>query len=110
MKVEQKGHTTIIKDTQGDFSNFILKLSEQFNSFKEQNLILDISKDENLNIKDLKEAKDLANKHKKEKKTLVFVAENIDFNEIPDYLLVVPSLLEAHDIIEMEEIERDLGF
>lgn len=110
MKVEQKGHTTIIKDTQGDFSNFILKLSEQFNSFKEQNLILDISKDENLNIKDLKEAKDLANKHKKEKKTMVFVAENIDFNEIPDYLLVVPSLLEAHDIIEMEEIERDLGF
>ena len=110
MKVEQKGHTTIIKDTQGNFSNFILKLSEQFNSFKEQNLILDISKDENLNIKDLKEAKDLAKKHKKEKKTMDFVAENIDFNEIPDYLLVVPSILEAHDIIEMEEIERDLGF
>lgn len=110
MKVEQQGHTTIIKDTQGNFSNFIIKISEQFNSFKKQNLILDISKDENLNIKDLKEAKDLAKKHKKEKKTMVFVAENIDFNEIPDYLLVVPSILEAHDIIEMEEIERDLGF
>lgn len=110
MKVEQKGHTTIIKDTQGNFSNFILKLLEQFNSFKEQNLILDISKDENLNINDLKEVKDLAKKHKKEKKTMVFVAENIEFNEIPDYLIVVPSLLEAHDIIEMEEIERDLGF
>jgi hypothetical protein len=41
---------------------------------------------------------------------MVFVAENIDFNEIPDYLLVVPSILEAQDIIEMEEIERDLGF
>jgi hypothetical protein len=25
-------------------------------------------------------------------------------------LTVVPSLLEAHDIIEMEEIERDLDF
>jgi hypothetical protein len=25
-------------------------------------------------------------------------------------LHVVPSLQEAHDIIEMEEIERDLGF
>ena len=110
MKVDIKGHTAIIKDTQGNFSNFILKLSEQFNSFKEQNLILDISKDENLNIKDLKEAKDLAKKHKKEKKTMVFVAENIDFNEIPNYLLVVPSILEAQDIIEMEEIERDLGF
>jgi hypothetical protein len=25
-------------------------------------------------------------------------------------MLVVPTLLEAHDMIEMEEIERDLGF
>lgn len=110
MKVEQKGHTSIIKDTQGNFSSFIEKITEQFNTFKDQNLILDVTKDENLSIKDLKNAKDLNKKHKKEKKTMVFVAENIDFNEIPDYLLVVPSILEAQDIIEMEEIERDLGF
>jgi len=110
MKVDQKGHTTIIKDTQGSFLSFIEKITEQFNTFKDQNLILDVTKDENLSIKDLKNAKDLNKKHKNEKKTMVFVAENIDFNKIPDYLLVVPSVLEAHDIIEMEEIERDLGF
>ncbi len=110
MKVEQNGHTTLIKDTQGDFSNFIEKIMEQFNTFKKQNLILDVTKDDQLSIKDLKLAKDLAKLHRKEKKTMVFVAENIDFNKIPDYLLVVPSVLEAHDIIEMEEIERDLGF
>lgn len=110
MKVEQKGHTSIIKDTQGNFSSFIEKITEQFNTFKNQNLILDVTKDENLKIEDLKEAKDLAKKIKKQKKSMVFVAADIDFNEIPDYLLVVPSILEAHDIIEMEEIERDLGF
>ncbi|CAM3632284.1 hypothetical protein FLGE108171_07230 [Flavobacterium gelidilacus] len=110
MKVEQKGHTTIIRDTQGNFSSFIEKLSDQFNTYKEQNLILDVTKDENLSINNLLEVKDLAKKHKKENKTLVFVAENIDFNAIPDNLLVVPTVLEAHDIIEMEEIERDLGF
>ena len=105
MKVEQKGHTTIIKDTQGNFSSFIEKLTNQFNTYKEQNLILDVTKDENLSINNLLEVKDLAKKHKKEKKTMVFVAENIDFNKIPDFLLVVPSVLEAHDIIEMEEME-----
>lgn len=110
MKVEEKGHTTIIKDTHGNFSNFIEKLTAQFNAYKEQNLILDVTKDENLSIDSLLEIKDLAKKHKKEKKTLVLVAENIDFHKIPDYLLVVPTILEAHDIIEMEEIERDLGF
>lgn len=110
MKVEQKGHTSIIKDNQGSFSEFIEKLTEQFNSYKNQNLILDVTKDENLTIADLKLAKDLVKKHKKEKKTMVFVAENLDFNKIPNDLLVVPSVLEAQDIIEMEEIERDLGF
>ena len=110
MKVEQKGHTTIIKDTKGDFSNFIAKVTEQFNTFKEKNLILDVSNDNTIEIENFKIVKDLAKKHKKERKTLVFVAENIDFNRIPDYMVIVPTLLEAHDIIEMEEIERDLGF
>ena len=31
-------------------------------------------------------------------------------DEIPDELIVVPSIQEAYDIIEMEEMERDLGF
>jgi hypothetical protein len=38
------------------------------------------------------------------------VVSDIDYNAVPDMLTVVPSLLEANDIIEMEEIERDLGF
>lgn len=41
---------------------------------------------------------------------MVIVADAIDFNTVPQTITVVPSLLEANDIIEMEEIERDLGF
>ncbi len=52
----------------------------------------------------------LAKAHKKAKKSLVIVADAIDFNAVPQTITVVPSLLEANDIIEMEEIERDLGF
>ena len=53
---------------------------------------------------------ELSKLHCKGKKSFVIVAENIDFNALPKSLVVVPSVLEAHDIIEMEEIERDLGF
>ena len=53
---------------------------------------------------------DLSKTHKKLKKSFVIVADGIDFNAVPTKLIVVPSVLEAHDIIEMEEIERDLGF
>lgn len=31
-------------------------------------------------------------------------------DEIPDELLIVPTIHEAEDLIDMEEIERDLGF
>jgi hypothetical protein len=59
---------------------------------------------------DIKLFLDLAKNHKKEKKSLVLVTDTINLNDVPNKLTVVPTLLEAHDIIEMEEIERDLGF
>ncbi len=110
MKVEHKGHTITIKDTEGNSTLFLQKVSDQFNSYKENNLILDISHDKSVDIKAIKKFVDLAKKFKKEKKSFVIVANEIDFNDVPHSLHVVPTLLEAHDLIEMEEIERDLGF
>jgi len=110
MKVEQKGPITIIKDTQGNIQNFINKLTHEHTTFKNQNLIIDVTHDKNVEIKDIKLFSDLSKTHKKEKKSFVLVASAIDFNAIPTQLTVVPSIQEAQDIIVMEEIERDLGF
>ena len=110
MKVDKKGHTTIIKDTQGNVVSFLEKVTNELGSFKTQNIILDVTHNKNVTLKDIKAFSSLSKLHRKEKKSFVIVAENIDFNEVPTKLIVVPSLLEAHDIIEMEEIERDLGF
>ena len=109
MKVDQKGHTVTIKDTQGDFNAFLERVTQQFKTFEKQNIIIDLSVDA-VTEKDLKAFLPLSKLHKKAKKSFVIVATDLDFNAISDKLAVVPSLLEAHDIIEMEEIERDLGF
>jgi hypothetical protein len=109
MKVEEKGHTTIIKDTQGDLASFLLKLGHE-TSFSKHNLIIDLSSYERLVAKDILLFNDFYKKHKKGKKSLVIVASEFDFNSDTKNIIVVPSVLEAHDIIEMEEIERDLGF
>jgi predicted AAA+ superfamily ATPase len=69
-----------------------------------------LSSDKEITEKDLKLFLPLSKVHKKAKKSFVIVASDLDFNAVSDKLAVVPSLLEAHDIIEMEEIERDLGF
>ena len=110
MKVVVKAHTTILKDTQGDIQLFLDKVTTQHESYKYQNLILDVTHDNSTTIQSIKAFSELSKLHCKGKKSFVIVAENIDFNALPKSLVVVPSVLEAHDIIEMEEIERDLGF
>ena len=110
MKVEHKGHTTIIKDTQGDIKNFLEKLTHEQGSFKNQNLILDVTHDKNVALSDIKLFSELVKTHSSNKKSIVMVASDIDFNAVPTQIIVVPSIQEAHDIIEMDEIERDLGF
>ena len=110
MKVDTKRHTITIKDTEGVVTTFIEKVTNQYASFKDFNLILDVSNDKTVDIASIKLFLPLAKAHKKSKKSLVIVADAIDFNAVPQTITVVPSLLEANDIIEMEEIERDLGF
>ncbi|MFM1754241.1 MAG: hypothetical protein RLZZ236_1180 [Bacteroidota bacterium] len=110
MKVDQKGHTITIKDTQGDFTSFLDKVSHSNTTFDSHNLIIDLTHNKSMTLEDLKLLLPLAKQHKKLKKSFVVVVEGIDFNAVPAQLVVVPSNLEAHDIIEMDEIERDLGF
>ena len=110
MKVEQKGHTTVIKDTQGNADALLMKLTHEHKTFEKQNLILDITSDKTVTMKTIGQFKSLSKIHRKGKKSFVIVAEGIDFTAVPESLVVVPTLLEAHDMIEMEEIERDLGF
>ncbi|EKT3965142.1 ribonuclease Z [Flavobacterium psychrophilum] len=109
MKVEEKGHTTIVKDTQGDLTSFLLKLDHEV-SFNDKNLIVDLSSYKSLTTKDILLFDPFYKKHAKYKKSFVIVVSEFDFNANTKKIVVVPSVLEANDIIEMEEIERDLGF
>jgi hypothetical protein len=110
MKVEKKGHTVLIKDTQGDLVSFLMKVTHEYKSFEKHNIIIDISQHKDITVKQLKSFLPLSKIHRKAKKSFVIVADDCDFNAISSSLLIVPTTLEAHDMIEMEEIERDLGF
>ncbi|WP_159799403.1 ribonuclease Z [Flavobacterium sp. MK4S-17] len=110
MKVEEKGHTFVIKDNKGNYNDFLQKLSDNYNSYKKHNIIVDLTNDGKLALKDVLSFLQLSNKHRKSKKSFVIVVNDFDFNDAPEEMIIVPTLQEAHDIIEMEEIERDLGF
>ena len=110
MKVSVKDKTTILKDTKIDVTAFISQLTSEINKFKTQNLIIDLSNYGAVEKEQVLLFKSLSKTHKAGKKSFVIVVSDADFNEFPDDFIVVPTLLEANDIIEMEEIERDLGF
>lgn len=109
MKVDTKGHTTTIKDTQQDLTAFVMKVTHEYKTFEKHNLVIDLTTHPNLSVKDINSLLPLSRQHKKAKKSFVVVAD-VDYNSVSQQLVLVPTVLEAHDVIEMEEIERDLGF
>ena len=72
--------------------------------------IVDLLKYDTLSLEQLLVFLKLSNLHRANKKSFVFVNTSIDYDLIPDEIIVVPTIQEAEDIISMEEIERDLGF
>lgn len=110
MKVDQKGHSVCIKDTQGDLVSFLMKVTHEYKSFQKHNIIIDIRLHKELSVNAINSFMPLSKIHKKAKKSFIIVTTDLDHNAVSDKLAVVRSLQEAYDIIEMEEIERDLGF
>ena len=48
--------------------------------------------------------------HKQNGASFVLICSEINIDAIPDEINVVPTFTEAIDILEMDAIERDLGF
>ncbi len=108
MTIDIQEKATILKDFDSDLDNLVLKLTNE--SFENQNIILDISSYKSLKPKDLNIFFSFAKEIKKNKQSFVIVITDFDFNKASEKINIVPTIQEAFDIIEMEDIERDLGF
>ncbi len=79
-------------------------------NISDKNIALDLLKNKRFLLEDLLLFLEISNKHRSENHSFVLINNNINPNDIPDEIVVVPTMQEAEDIIEMEEIERELGF
>ncbi|MGM0635988.1 MAG: ribonuclease Z [Bacteroidota bacterium] len=95
------------KDNPKDFSGFLGSIHHQF---EKDNLIIDLQKFGKLSLDELLSFLELSNEHRRNKKSFVIINDTINIDEVPDELNVVPTFQEAVDMVQMEEIERDLGF
>lgn len=110
MKITRKGTTTILQDNKKNFKTFLSNIGKDYDEYKSQNLVLDISLDDSICVADVINCKEIAKKHTQTNHSFVIVSAILDYDSLPQHIIVVPTLQEAFDIIEMEEIERDLGF
>jgi len=110
MIVEKIDIATICKSDEKSINDFIVNFSKKFTNFKNENLIIDISDNKGEKTENILLFLQYSEKHRKNGMSFVIVFEGINYDDIPNQIIAVPTLEEAKDIIEMENIEKDLGF
>ncbi|MBJ6369826.1 ribonuclease Z [Snuella sedimenti] len=110
MIFDQDGNTSIITQEKATVVELVKKLQVVYPKFKHDNIIIVLTSLIELSVNDIIEFLEISNKHRANKHSFVIVSNKIDLDSTPDQIIVVPTIQEAYDIIEMEEMERDLGF
>ncbi len=110
MIIDQNGNISIITQEKATVIELVKKLQALYPKFKNNNIIVNLTTLKPLQAQDIVEFLELSNTHRADKHSFVIVNDKLNLNEVPDEIIVVPTLQEAYDIIEMEDMERDLGF
>jgi hypothetical protein len=108
MIVEKKENYTLISSDEDSFSDFYTSFLKLEKDCKEEHLVLQISN--NINITEEEFSLFLVNIKKEPGKSFIIVYNSVNIDDLPQNFNIVPTLLEAEDILEMEAIERELGF
>lgn len=110
MKITTEEYFSLITTDEASFEVFYTNFTKHKITKAKTHLVLELSENLNTTIKDLSLFLDFANEFRSNGMSFVVICNEIDIDEIPDEINVVPTLTEAKDILEMEAIERDLGF
>ncbi|CAM1341383.1 hypothetical protein [Tenacibaculum aestuarii] len=110
MNTEHKTDYTLITSDENSFSDFFESFEKEYVTLTGKNLILVISEQFNASNKNILLFLEYAHKHQDNGMSFVVVSKDVDIDEFPETFNIVPTLIEAKDVIEMENIQRDLGF
>ncbi len=109
MIFDKQGTITTVFQENTTLAVFLKNLTTGYPKIKNDHLIINLFSFETLTADDLLEFLNISNTHRGANKSFVIVTDKVAYDAIPDAISLAPTLQEARDIIEMEEIERDLG-
>ena len=110
MQIEKKEGFSLITFDNRPFSNLFKSFLEFEKTNKEENIIIQFSEDVNILKEDFFLFLSIAKQKKENGTSFVIINDEIEVDDFPEYFNIIPTLQEAEDIIEMENIERELGF
>ena len=110
MKTARKENFLLITNDNGSITEFSSELTKHHSDIEKENVVVDLRADKDLSMDHLMAFLEISNLHRNNHKSFVLVNDAAGIDELPDELVVVPTLQEAEDMIQMDEIQRDLGF
>lgn len=108
-QIDKELYVSLLKE-EGDFAAFATLVEEKIGEMKDRNIIVDLSQEEDLQPAQFLGFVNISNTHRQRNKSFVVITDAVGVDDVPEELILVPTLGEAEDLIQMEEIERDLGF
>ncbi|MDO6674697.1 hypothetical protein Q4517_03940 [Tenacibaculum sp. 1_MG-2023] len=110
MNITDKPAYTIITSEEKTFSSFLENFDNEYVNLTGKNLIVVISEEFNASNKNILLLLKYAEEHQNNGTSFVVVSKDVTIDDFPETFNIVPTLVEAEDVIEMENIQRDLGF
>ena len=110
MTITKTEKYTLLKPTENSVKTFHSNLLNNLVNFKGEHLIIDLSEKINIDIEEIIIFLNISTQHRENGTSFVLICNGIDIDDLPDEINVVPTLTEAIDVLEMDAIERDLGF
>lgn len=109
MIIDKKDNITLITQEVISLATFRSRFGEAYDKFKNDNIIVNLLAFTGITANDLMELHEVALDHtEKSGKSFVIVNDSVNYDDVHTDLVVVPTVKEAYDLIEMDEIARDL--
>ena len=108
MKHTQKEKYILIQSESNSLTSFFEEFKKNYEKFKNEHLILDLLEVTINGFEDLSLFYELSKAHKSRDYSFVIVTKSVEIDQLPDDFVVVPTLHEAEDTIDIEAIERDI--
>ncbi|MFT5147008.1 MAG: hypothetical protein ACI9H1_001734 [Polaribacter sp.] len=110
MQIKEATNYTLISSDEDSFKEFQKSVFKKIKDFDKNHLILQISEELSIDKKDFLLFLKIAEQKKENGTSFVVLNASVNADDFAESLNIVPTLQEAEDILEMETIERELGF